>query len=147
MNIGQAAMRAGVPPKTIRYYEDIGLLAPARRSDNGYRAYAETDVHLLRFVQRARSLGFGVKECRQLLDLYGNPRRASAEVKALTEQRIAAIDRKLAELATMRATLVKLAEACHGDDRPACPILDDLALGAPARATDGAGPRTGRSGP
>ena len=109
MNIGQAAVRAGVPPKTIRYYEDIGLVAPAARSDNGYRAYAETDVHVLRFVQRARSLGFSVKECRQLLDLYRNPHRASAEVKALAEQRIAAIDRKLAELRAMRATLVQLA--------------------------------------
>jgi MerR family copper efflux transcriptional regulator len=132
MNIGQAALRAGVPPKTIRYYEDIGLVGPAPRSDNGYRAYAETDVHVLRFIQRARSLGFSVRECRQLVDLYRNPHRASAEVKALTEQRIAAIDRKLAELATMRATLVRLAEACHGDERPECPILDDLAQQGPS---------------
>jgi MerR family copper efflux transcriptional regulator len=134
MNIGQAAVRAGVPPKTIRYYEDIGLVAPAARSDNGYRAYAETDVHVLRFVQRARSLGFSVKECRQLLDLYRNPHRTSAKVKALTEQRIAAIDRKLAELATMRGALVRLAETCHGDERPECPILDDLALGSSAHS-------------
>ncbi len=134
MNIGQAAARSGVPSKTIRYYEDIGLVAPAARSDNGYRAYGETDLHVLRFVQRARSLGFGVKECRQLLDLYQNPHRTSAEVKALAEQRIEAIDRKMAELATMRATLARLAESCHGDDRPDCPILDDLALGAPARS-------------
>jgi MerR family copper efflux transcriptional regulator len=136
MNIGQAAARAGVPPKTIRYYEDIGLVAPAPRSDNGYRAYREVDVHVLRFVQRARSLGFSVRECRQLLDLYQDPHRTSAEAKALTEQRIAAIDRKMAELATMRATLVRLADACRGDDRPECPILDDLALGTPGRAGD-----------
>ena len=129
MNIGEAAARSGVAPKTIRYYEDVGLVAPAARSDNGYRAYAEVDVHVLRFVQRARSLGFSVRECRQLLDLYGNPERASAEVKALAGQRIAAIDRKLEELAAMRATLVRLAEACHGDQRPECPILDDLADG------------------
>jgi MerR family copper efflux transcriptional regulator len=129
LNIGQAAARAGVPPKTIRYYEDVGLLAPAPRSSNGYRAYAESDVHVLRFIQRARSLGFSVSECRQLLDLYRNPRRTSAEVKALTEQRIAIIDRKLAELSAMRATLVRLAESCLGDARPECPILDDLADG------------------
>ncbi len=129
MNIGQAAARSGVPSKTIRYYEDIGLVQPASRTGNGYRAYREFDLHVLRFVQRARSLGFSVRECRQLLDLYGNPERASAEVKALAEQRIAAIDRKLAELAAMRATLVRLALACHGDQRPECPILDDLADG------------------
>jgi MerR family copper efflux transcriptional regulator len=129
LNIGEASARAGVPRKTIRYYEDVGLLAPAPRSGNGYRAYAETDVHVLRFIQRARSLGFSVNECRQLLDLYRNPRRTSAEVKALTGQRIATIDRKLAELAAMRATLVQLAEACRGDARPECPILADLADG------------------
>jgi MerR family copper efflux transcriptional regulator len=127
LNIGGAAARAGVPPKTIRYYEDVGLLAPAPRSGNGYRAYAEADVHVLRFIQRARSLGFSVNECRQLLDLYGNPRRTSAEVKALAGQRIAIIDRKLAELAAMRATLVRLAESCLGDARPECPILEELA--------------------
>ena len=134
MNIGEAAARSGVPAKTIRYYEDIGLVAPAPRTGNGYRAYGATDLHVLRFLQRARSLGFSVKECRQLIDLYRNPHRASAEVKALAEQRIEAIDRKLAELAGMRSTLVQLAHSCHGDDRPECPILDDLALGAPARS-------------
>ena len=85
-----------------------------------------TEVHVLHFLQRARSLGFSVKECRQLLDLYRDPDRASADVKALTLGRIAEIDRKLAELAAMRATLVKLAEACRGDQRPDCPILEDL---------------------
>jgi MerR family copper efflux transcriptional regulator len=147
MNIGEAAARAGVPPKTIRYYEDIGLVAPAARAGNGYRAYGKTDVHVLRFVQRARSLGFSVKECRQLLDLYRNPQRASAEVKALAEQRIAAIDRKMAELAAMRATLVELAEGCHGDDRPECPILEDLALGAavPVGDLESEGGRSGHS--
>jgi MerR family transcriptional regulator, copper efflux regulator len=133
MNIGEAAARAGVPPKTIRYYEEIGLVAPAPRSDNGYRAYRAMDVHVLRFVQRARSLGFSVKDCRQLLALYRDPDRASAEVKRLTLRRIAEIDRKMAELAGMRATLTRLAESCHGDDRPDCPILDDLADGDAAR--------------
>jgi MerR family copper efflux transcriptional regulator len=127
MNIGEAAARSGVPAKTIRYYEDVGLIRPAPRSGNNYRAYSQRDVHVLRFVQRARSLGFGVQDCRQLLALYQDPQRASGEVKALTERRITEIDRKIAELAGMRATLVELAEKCHGDDRPECPILDDLA--------------------
>jgi MerR family transcriptional regulator, copper efflux regulator len=127
MNIGEAAARSGVATKTIRYYEEVGLIRPAPRSGNGYRAYSQRDVHVLRFVQRARSLGFGVQDCRQLLALYQDPARTSAEVKALTERRIAEIDRKLKELAGMRATLVELAKSCHGDARPECPILDDLA--------------------
>jgi Cu(I)-responsive transcriptional regulator len=127
MNIGEAAARSGVAAKTIRYYEDIGLIGPAPRNGNGYRAYDERDVHMLRFVRRARSLGFGVHDCGQLLALYRDPHRTSAEVKALTERRLAGIDRKLAELAGMRATLARLAEHCHGDERPECPILDDLA--------------------
>ena len=127
MNIGEAAAQSGVPAKTIRYYEEIGLIQPARRADNGYRAYRAADVHMLRFVQRARSLGFSVRDCRQLLQLYQDPHRASADVKALAERRVAEIDRKMAELRGMRATLVQLAENCHGDDRPECPILEDLA--------------------
>jgi Cu(I)-responsive transcriptional regulator len=127
MNIGEAATRSGVATKTIRYYEDIGLIRPAPRSGNGYRAYSQRDVHMLRFVQRARSLGFGVQDCRQLLALYQDPQRASAEVKAVTERRLVEIDRKIAELTGMRATLVELAQSCHGDARPECPILDDLA--------------------
>ncbi|MEM7025180.1 MAG: Cu(I)-responsive transcriptional regulator [Pseudomonadota bacterium] len=127
MNIGEAAAMSGVPAKTIRYYEEVGLIGPAPRGDNGYRAYSDRDVHMLRFVQRARSLGFSVQDCRQLLALYRDPQRASAEVKTLTERRIADIDRKIADLAGMRATLVELAENCHGDERPECPILDDLA--------------------
>ena len=131
MNIGEAVALSGVPAKTIRYYEDIGLVRPAPRSGNGYRAYGAKDVHVLRFVRRARSLGFSVNECRQLLDLYRDPQRASADVKELTLSRIAEIDRKMAELAGMRATLVQLAENCHGDHWPDCPILDDLAAGSP----------------
>ena len=127
MNIGEAAARSGVPAKTIRYYEDVGLIRPVPRSGNGYRDYGQRDVHVLRFVQRARSLGFSVQDCRQLLALYQDPARASAEVKALTGRRIAEIDRKMQELAGMRATLVALADSCHGDERPECPILDDLA--------------------
>jgi Cu(I)-responsive transcriptional regulator len=127
VNIGEAAAQSGVPPKTIRYYEDIGLVAPAPRTGNGYRAYGDNDVHILRFIQRARSLGFSVTVCRQLIDLYRDPDRTSAEVKDVTMRRIAEIDRKMAELAGMRAVLARLADSCHGDDRPACPIIDDLA--------------------
>ena len=132
MNIGAAATQSGVSAKTIRYYEEIGLLQPAPRSANGYRAYAAGDVHVLRFIQRARSLGFSVKECHQLLDLYQNPQRASSNVKALALHRVADIDHKIDQLQSMRATLVQLAEHCHGDERPDCPILDDLA--APPKA-------------
>lgn len=98
MNIGTAAEQSGLPPKTIRYYEDIGLLRPDR-ADNGYRDYSMADVHRLRFLQRSRSLGFSVEECRQLLSLYGDKERESADVKAIAEAKLAEIDRKLAELA------------------------------------------------
>lgn len=127
MNIGEAAARSGVPSKTIRYYEDVGLIRAAPRSGNGYRAYDQRDVHMLRFVQRARSLGFSLSECHQLLDLYRDPHRTSADVKSLTLRRIAELDRKMAALAGMRATLAHLAEHCHGDDRPECPIIENLA--------------------
>ncbi len=127
MNIGEVAAQSGLPSKTIRYYEDVGLIRPAPRGENGYRAYAPSDVHVLKFVQRARSLGFSVKDCQQLLALWRDPHRSSADVKALAGRRIAEIDRKMAELASMRATLTELAEHCHGDERPECPILNDLA--------------------
>jgi Cu(I)-responsive transcriptional regulator len=129
MNIGDAAERSGLPAKTIRYYEDIRLLKPAR-GDNGYRDYSDQDVHRLRFLQRARSLGFSVEECRQLLSLYGDENRESAEVKAMAEGKLTEIDRKIAELLGMRRTLEKLVHSCHGDQRPECPILDELAGGA-----------------
>lgn len=127
MNISDAAKHSGVPPKTIRYYESIGLIDQPLRSENGYRAYRDEDVHGLRFVQRARSLGFSVQDCRQLLALYKDPGRASADVKAMAELRIAEIDQKVKELTSMRTTLSHLAAHCHGNDKPACPILDDLA--------------------
>lgn len=131
MNIGDAAERSGLPAKTIRYYEDIGLVVAARRA-NGYRDYDEQHLHKLRFVQRARSLGFSVDECRSLLSLYEDKRRASADVKALAEGRLDDIDRKIDELRSMRAALAKLVEACHGDARPDCPIIEDLASDADA---------------
>jgi MerR family copper efflux transcriptional regulator len=126
MTIGEAAARAGVPPKTIRFYESIGLIAPARRAANRYRAYDEDAVRRLRFIARARGLGFALKEVAALLALYGDRRRSSHDVKRLALDQIATLDRKIAELATIRASLADLAERCHGDDRPECPILDEL---------------------
>ncbi len=125
MNIGTASEKSGLPPKTIRYYEDIGLLSPGR-SDNGYRDYSLDDVHRLRFLQRSRGLGFSVEECRQLLSLYGDRHRESAEVKAIAEGKLVEIDRKIAELRELRAVLGHLVDACRGDHRPECPILDGL---------------------
>lgn len=130
MNIGEAAGRSGLPSKTIRYYEEIGLVRPERR-ENGYRAYTDGDVHTLRFLQRARGLGFSIEECRSLMALYEDRHRASADVQALARQRIEEIDRKIGKLKSLRDTLNHLAEACHGDEQPECPILDDLA-GRPA---------------
>lgn len=126
MNIGDASDKSGLPAKTIRYYEDIGLLRPDR-AGNGYRDYSMSDVHRLRFLQRSRSLGFSVEECRQLLSLYGDKERESADVKTIAETRLADIDRKLAELAGLRDALRHLVEHCHGDERPDCPIIGGLA--------------------
>jgi MerR family copper efflux transcriptional regulator len=126
MTIGEAAQRSGVPAKTIRYYESIGLLAPAERRDNRYRAYGERDVETLRFVHRARSLGFPLRDVAALLALYRDRKRSSHDVKRLALERVAALDRKIAELTQIRDTVAALAERCHGDHRPDCPILDDL---------------------
>lgn len=126
MNIGEAGERTGLPAKTIRYYEDIGLVRP-KRAGNGYRDYDAADVHRLAFVQRARSLGFSIEECRLLLSLYEDKGRESADVKALALQKIAEMDRKLKELRSLRTTLRRLADNCHGDDRPECPIIDEIA--------------------
>ena len=125
MNIGDAAAASGLPAKTIRYYEEIGLVRPAR-GENGYRDFVESDVHKLVFVARARSLGFTVVECRHLLSLYEDRERASADVKAMAREHLARIDRKIADLAELRSTLGDLVERCHGDDRPHCPILESL---------------------
>ncbi len=133
MNIGAVARRSGVPAKTIRYYESVGLIAPAERSATGYRVYDDRDVETLRFVQRARGLGFSVEDVGNLLALWQDRRRSSAEVKALARRRMADIDRKIDELAEMRATLGHLMERCHGDRRPDCPILSGLA-GGPEQA-------------
>ena len=126
MNIGEAAQQSNLPPKTIRYYEDISLVRPAR-AENGYRDYSDDDVHRLKFLQRARSLGFTIIECRTLLSLYEDNHRASADVKAIAESKIEEIDRKIEELKSLRLTLSSLATHCHGDSKPSCPIIDDLA--------------------
>ncbi|MDA7429363.1 Cu(I)-responsive transcriptional regulator [Primorskyibacter aestuariivivens] len=126
MNIGEVAQRSGLPAKTIRYYEEIGLVRPLR-SSNGYRAFRESDIHKLSFLGRARALGFSIDDCRTLLGLYEDESRESAQVKAVAQEHLAAIDDKIAQLKSMRETLSELVHACHGDDRPDCPILSDLA--------------------
>ena len=125
MNIGDAAKFAGMPVKTIRYYEDIGFIQPDRDA-NGYRNFAESDLHKLAFVGRARSLGFTIEDCRALLALYEDQSRASADVKRLAQDHLQEIDAKITALQTMRATLADLVTSCAGDDRPDCPILNDL---------------------
>ncbi|GAB3629341.1 Cu(I)-responsive transcriptional regulator [Pandoraea terrae] len=127
MNIGQAAQATGVTAKMIRYYESIGLIPPSPRSDAGYRRYGEQELHLLRFIRQARRLGFGVEQIRQLLALWQDRGRASSQVKALAQAHVAELDQRIAELVAMRDTLTHLADHCHGDDRPDCPILDGLA--------------------
>ena len=125
MNIGEVSERSGLPSKTIRYYEDIGLVRPLR-SNNGYRAFRESDIHKLAFLGRARTLGFSIEDCRTLLNLYEDETRESAQVKAVATEHLTAIDEKIEQLRSMRGTLSHLIEACHGDDRPDCPILKDL---------------------
>ncbi|MDP3958850.1 MAG: Cu(I)-responsive transcriptional regulator [Pseudorhodobacter sp.] len=126
MNIGEVATRAGLPAKTIRYYEDIGLIKPLRGA-NGYRAFRDSDLNKLAFLGRARSLGFSIGDCRALLALYGDSGRASADVKAIASQHLVEIDAKIAALQAMHDTLSTLINACAGDHRPDCPILADLA--------------------
>ena len=125
MNIGEVAKASGLSAKTIRYYEDIGLVRP-ERSTNGYRDFASTDLHKLAFLARARSLGFTIGNCRSLLSLYEDSDRASADVKAIALNHLDRIERKIAELEGLRYTLGELVSRCHGDDRPDCPILEDL---------------------
>ncbi len=128
-NIGAVSALTGVSAKTMRYYESIGLTEEPVRGANRYRAYSARDVAVLRFIQRARSLGFSVRDVRDLLSLWNDQERASANVKALALRHIDAIEVKIAELRSIRLTLLDLTERCHGDDRPDCPILADLANG------------------
>jgi Cu(I)-responsive transcriptional regulator len=126
VTIGQAALRAGVPAKTIRFYEEAGIIKPAARGSNRYRGYSESDVQTLSFVRRARALGFSLKDVASLLELYSNDRRASRDVKRLALKHVAELDRKLKELTAIRNTIAELARRCNGNDRPECPILDEL---------------------
>lgn len=130
MNISDAAARSGLPVKTVRYYDTIALVVPTRAA-SGYREYAASDVHRLRFIARARGLGFSIDDCRSLLSLYEDDARASADVKAIVREKLDEVDRKIDELNSMRDTLQHLASHCRGDNRPDCPILDDLASGPP----------------
>jgi Cu(I)-responsive transcriptional regulator len=127
MTIGEAASASGVTAKMIRHYESIGLIAPAGRTDAGYRTYAEPDIRVLQFIHRGRALGFSLDQIRDLLALWEDRARASKDVHMLAQQHIAELDRKIAAMDAMRRTLVQLAQSCHGDSRSACPILDDLA--------------------
>jgi Cu(I)-responsive transcriptional regulator len=127
MRIGEAAQRSGVRAKTIRYYENSGLIDSAVRGDNGYRDYSDNDVEILRFIHRARRLGFAIKDVARLLALWGDNRRSSSDVKALATEQLVDIEERITELQSIRDTLLHLVGCCHGDERPECPILDQLA--------------------
>lgn len=127
MNIGQVAKLSDVSAKTIRYYESIGLIPKAARGENGYRDYSERDVEILRFIKRSRNLGFSVEDISNLLDLWQNKQRASADVKAVALKHIEEVENRIQELVSIRDTLKTLTECCLGDDRPDCPILQGLA--------------------
>ena len=126
-NIGEAAARSGVSAKMVRHYESLGLLPKVGRTDAGYRQYGDKEVHSLRFIRRARDLGFSMAEIGQLLKLWQNRRRASGDVKRIALAHVADLDRRMEEMAAMKRTLARLADCCRGDDRPECPILDELA--------------------
>ncbi|WP_374311908.1 Cu(I)-responsive transcriptional regulator [Dongia sp.] len=134
LSIGAAAKASGVSAKMIRHYESIGLLPRAERSNGNYRLYATQDVHNLRFIHRARSLGFPLETIRELLALWRNRQRSSAQVKKLALTHVATLEAKIAEMQEMAAALKHLAHNCHGDERPDCPILEGLAAG---KAPDG----------
>ncbi|PAU87927.1 Cu(I)-responsive transcriptional regulator [Pseudomonas sp. WN033] len=127
MNISQAAKHSGLTPRMIRHYESIALLPNAARSDAGYRRYDERDLHTLRFIHRARGLGFSIEQIAQLLALWQDRERSSAEVKTLVQGHVLELEQKIADLQAIRDTLAHLAHCCHGDTRPDCPILDNLA--------------------
>ena len=126
-NIGQAASRSGVSAKMVRHYESLGLLPAVHRTDAGYRQYGDKQVHTLRFIRRARTLGFSMLEIAELLKLWQNQQRASADVKRIAQAHVADLERRIAEMQAMRQTLAELADCCAGDNRPDCPILSGLA--------------------
>ena len=126
-NIGQAASQSGVSAKMVRHYESLGLLPAVHRTDAGYRQYGDKQIHTLRFIRRARTLGFSMLEIAELLKLWQNQGRASADVKRIAQAHMADLERRIAEMEAMRQTLAQLAHCCAGDDRPDCPILTGLA--------------------
>ena len=126
-NVGEAASLSNVSAKMVRHYESLGLLPAVARTDSGYRQYTDREVHTLRFIRRSRDLGFSMAEIAELLKLWQNRRRPSASVKRIASEHVAALDAKMAEMAAMRKTLQHLVHCCHGDERPDCPILDELA--------------------
>ncbi len=127
MNIGEAARRSGVSAKMVRHYESLGLLPQVHRSDSGYRQYSEAEVHTLRFIKRGRDLGFSMAEIAELVSLWNNRRRASASVRRIAQKHADDLARRIAAMQAMQQTLAHLVHCCHGDERPDCPILDDLA--------------------
>ena len=127
MNIGEAARRSGVSPKMVRHYESLGLLPRVSRTDSGYRQYGEAEVHTLRFIKRARELGFSMDEIAELVSLWQNRRRASASVRRIAEKHADELAQRIEAMQSMQRTLQHLIHCCHGDERPDCPILDDLA--------------------
>ena len=144
MNIGEAAAATGVSAKMIRHYEQVGLLPAPRRTAAGYRQYGATEVHTLRFVRHARDLGFSIPEIGELVGLWQNRRRPSRRVKALAQAHIQELDQKAEELLAMKATLEQLVACCHGDERPECPILDELASSVAGSTRRGARRRAAR---
>jgi len=142
INIGEAAKHSGVSAKMIRHYEQIGLIPKASRTYSNYRTYSGKDVHTLRFIRQARNLGFSIKQIEELLGLWRNQRRPSSKVKSLAQEHIAELDARIVELEAMKRTLGSLAEHCHGDDRPECPILEGLATPGAAES-----PRPARAHP
>ena len=131
-NVGEAAGMSNVSAKMVRHYESLGLLPTVTRTESGYRQYTDREVHTLRFIRRARDLGFGMAEIGELLKLWQNRRRPSASVKRIASDHVAALDARMAEMAAMRKTLQHLVHCCNGDDRPDCPILDELAREPPS---------------
>jgi MerR family transcriptional regulator, copper efflux regulator len=127
VNIGQAAAHSGVSAKMVRHYEALGLLPRIARTDAGYRQYGDNEVHTLRFIRRARDLGFSMAEIGELVKLWQNRRRASADVRRIAQRHVADLERRIAEMDSMKRTLQHLIHGCHGDERPDCPILDELA--------------------
>ena len=127
VSIGEAAQRSGVSARMVRHYESLGLLPAVARTESGYRQYGEADIHTLRFIKRSRDLGFSMEEIAELVGLWNNRRRASSSVKRIAEKHLGELEQRIADMQSMRSTLAHLVHCCHGDSRPECPILDDLA--------------------